>query len=99
MSARSRLETATPEAAAASPRTQPYCRTRDLAKLIPLWPDEIADESAEGRRKLLARLRRALREERRRGLAGHWTYDLARHAALLRAYKAEQAADHLCKRG
>lgn len=37
----------------------------------------------------LNRLARALRSERRRGLAGHWSYDLARHHALLQAFKAE----------
>jgi hypothetical protein len=49
------------------------------------------DESPAGRRRIIARLRRALREERRRGIAGHWTYDLARHAALHRALQAEMA--------
>jgi hypothetical protein len=38
---------------------------------------------------LIARLRRALRAERQRGVAGHWTYNLSRHADLLRAYRAE----------
>jgi hypothetical protein len=33
-----------------------------------------------------------LRVERQRGIAGHWTYDLARHARLLRAYRAETTA-------
>jgi hypothetical protein len=42
--------------------------------------------------RLLARLRCALRRERQRGLSGHWTYDLARHAQLLRAYRADVAA-------
>jgi hypothetical protein len=42
--------------------------------------------------RLLARMRRALRVERQRGIAGHWTYDLARHARLLRAYRAETTA-------
>jgi hypothetical protein len=68
-----------------------YSRSRDLPRLVPLWPREIEDESEDGRRRLVAKLRRALREERRRGLAGHWAYDLARHAALLRAYRAELA--------
>jgi hypothetical protein len=42
--------------------------------------------------RLPARMRRALRVERQRGIAGHWTYDLARHARLLRAYRAETTA-------
>ncbi|HAH63923.1 MAG TPA: hypothetical protein DCL72_00255 [Rhizobiales bacterium] len=39
----------------------------------------------------LMKLRRALRAERRRGLAGHWSYDLNRHLGLLSAYKGELA--------
>ena len=38
----------------------------------------------------LMKLRRALRAERRRGLAGHWSYDLNRHLGLS-AYKGELA--------
>ena len=40
---------------------------------------------------MLAKLRRALRAERRRGVAGHWTYDLARHVELLHLYRQELA--------
>lgn len=69
-----------------------YLRARDLPKLIALWPHELADESPEGRRRILAKLRRALRAERRRGLAAHWSYDLNRHIGLLSAYKGELAA-------
>lgn len=69
-----------------------YDRDRDLPRLVPLWPSEIADRSREGRLKLVARLERALRGERRRGLAGHWSYDLMRHAELLAAIKEERAA-------
>lgn len=68
-----------------------YDRTRDLPGLIAVWPAELSDTSAEGRRRLIAKLRRALRAERRRGLRGHWTYDLARHAQLLVAFDAECA--------
>jgi hypothetical protein len=60
--------------------------------VVPLWPGELDDESPEGRRRILAKLRRALRAERRRGLGGHWTYDLARHVALLRVYRLELAS-------
>jgi len=66
----------------------------ELARLIPLWPSELADMSAEGRALLVAKLARALRAERQRGLAGHWTYDLARHAELLNAYRALKLAPH-----
>jgi hypothetical protein len=60
-----------------------------LPRVLPLWPHEVEDESPEGRRRILAKLRRALRAERRRGIAGHWTYDLARHVELLRVYRLE----------
>ena len=69
-----------------------YVRARDLPRLLPLWPHELTATTNADRARLLARLRRALRAERQRGLAGHWTYDLARHAQLLRAYRAEVAA-------
>ena len=77
-------------------QTQPvrpaYDRVRDLSHLLPLWPHEIAAVTPAARRLLVAKLRRALRVERQRGIAGHSGYDLARHAALLNAYRAEQAA-------
>lgn len=66
-------------------------RRAALARVLPLWPHELADESLAGRRSILARLERALRAERRRGVAGHWAYDLARHIELLRVYRHEQA--------
>jgi len=62
-----------------------------LSRLLPLWPQELADTSIAGRRRRIALLRRALRAERRRGLAGHWTYDLSRHAGLLACYRVEVA--------
>lgn len=67
-------------------------RARELQRLIALWPSEISDTSTDGRARLIAKLHRALRAERQRGLAGHWTYDLARHAALLAAWRRERAA-------
>ncbi len=67
----------------------PYDRRRELTRLIALWPQELDDTSLAGQARLLSRLRRALRIERQRGLAGNWTYDLARHARLLRAYRSE----------
>lgn len=53
-----------------------YSRARDLPKLIALWPHELDDHSPGGSLNVLAKLRRALRAERRRALAGHWSYDL-----------------------
>jgi hypothetical protein len=70
-------------------RQAAYQRRRDLPRLLPLWPHEIEPATLADHARLLARMRRALRLERQRGIAGHWTYDLARHAALLRAYRAE----------
>jgi len=63
-----------------------------LARLLPLWPVELADNSVAGCEKRVALLRRALRLERQRGLAGNWTYDLSRHAGLLACYRAEVAS-------
>jgi hypothetical protein len=68
-----------------------YVRSRDLPRLIALWPHELEDQTAEGALRLLAKLRRALRAERRRALSGHWSYDLNRHLGLLSAYKGELA--------
>jgi hypothetical protein len=67
-------------------------RRAALGRLLPLWPHELADESPQGRLRVVTRLRQALRAERRRGLAGHWTYDLARHVELVRLYRAETTA-------
>lgn len=73
------------------PPARRYDRARDLARVLPLWPEEIADDSLPARTRLVARLARALRETRRRGRAGDWTYDLGRHAELLRCYRFEAA--------
>lgn len=56
-----------------------------------MWPQEIEDRSETGRLHLLAKLRRALRAERRRARANHWSYDLNRHLGLLSVYKSELA--------
>ena len=75
----------------ASAGAKEYVRSRDLPGLISLWPAEIANVSTEGSLLILRKLRRALRAERRRGSAGHWSYDLNRHLGLWSAYKAEAA--------
>ena len=67
-------------------------RSRILPRLIPLLPGEAAIDTEEGRRRVLRLLARALRSERSRGHAGHWTYDLDRHRALAAAYAAERAS-------
>ena len=41
--------------------------------------------------RILAKLRRALRAERRRAVSGHWSFDLYRYLGLLGAYKGELA--------
>lgn len=74
------------------PPVPPVDHRLALSRLLPLWPHELEDASVPARRHIVARLRNALRAERRRGVAGHWTYDLARHVELLRLYRAELAA-------
>jgi hypothetical protein len=69
-----------------------YRRSVHLPRLIPVMPSELSDSRPEMRRVLLRRLARALRAERNRGRAGHWTYDLNRHIGLAQAYAAERAA-------
>ena len=59
-----------------------------LTGLIPIDPHEIP-EGLAGCQWLISRLASALRRERAR--AGHWTYDLNRHAGLRRALEAEEA--------
>ncbi len=77
-------------AAATAAGVDAYVRRRHLPRILPVGPDEIADDSIAGRRRIVARLARALRAERNRGRAGHWTYDLNRHIALRQAYLAER---------
>ncbi|WP_245557284.1 hypothetical protein [Kaistia granuli] len=67
-----------------------YRRQTCLPPLLPLMPAEMADTSEAMRRRIVARLARALRAERMRGRAGHWTYDMNRHIALRQAYEAER---------
>ncbi len=66
-----------------------YNRGRDLPRLIRLWPDEVASREPAMLMSIVRKLHAALRAERQHGLAGHWTYDLARHSQLLAAYRAE----------
>lgn len=63
-----------------------------LARLIPVGPEEIADTSRAGRLRVLRRLLAALRGERMRGRAGHWSYSLDRHLGLVQAVAAERRA-------
>ena len=68
-----------------------YDRRVELARVLPLWPHELED-TPEARQRIVGTLRRALRAERQRGVAGHWAYDLHRHVDLLRLYRLELAA-------
>lgn len=67
-----------------------YERARMLPRLIALDPRELDAAGPSLDKAILTRLRRALRAERLRGRAGHWTYDLNRHVALLQALAVEQ---------
>ncbi len=87
-----RLAAANSLAAVVAAGVQKYDRNLHLARLLPLMPKDLADNSVAGQRRIVARLARALRAERNRGRAGHWTYDLNRHIALTQAYAAERQA-------
>lgn len=67
-----------------------YERMRALPRLLPVTNGELATNDAHAARMLVARLARALRSERQRGRAGHWSYDLNRHIALAQALDAER---------
>jgi hypothetical protein len=67
-----------------------YDRNRHLPRIIPAGSEVFGENTEAGRRNILARIARALRAERNRGRAGHWTYDLNRHIALAQAYAAER---------
>lgn len=64
---------------------------RHIPRLLPEGPEELFASRPEHRTALTARLRAALRSERRRGRAGHWSYDLNRHLGLLQALRALEA--------
>jgi hypothetical protein len=66
-----------------------YGRARDLPTLIRVDPSDRRADTPEGTELILSRLERALRAERNRARAGHWTYDLNRHIALRQAWLAE----------
>lgn len=72
-------------------RNSAYDRARDLPRLLPVWPGDLADISPAGLQRSLERVTAALRRERQRGLARHWSYDLSRHRALAIAAQEERA--------
>jgi hypothetical protein len=67
-----------------------YERGRNLPRLQPVTEGELAPDDTRTARTIVARLARALRAERQRGRAGHWSYDLNRHIALAQALDAER---------
>lgn len=69
-------------------RRQPSAdKLRDLARLLAALREEDGEDAGSGRLRLLAQLRLALQAQRRRGVRGHWAYDLTRHRNLLQAYR------------
>lgn len=76
------------------PKAPRYERGRDLPALIPMLGSDPYADTSPARRRVLALLRRALHRERCLGRAGHWSYDLGRHAALLSAYRTELERYH-----
>lgn len=69
----------------------PRMTRTQISRLVPMSDAERGDLSPPGRRAVIGRLVRALRAERRRGISGHWTYDLNRHLALKQALASERA--------
>ena len=66
-----------------------YDPDRHLGRLLGghgIWGPAASDPA-----QTIARLKRALRSQRKLGKAGHWSYDLNRHFGLLQALKAERA--------
>jgi len=68
-----------------------YRREPHLPRLIGVSEEHLIDVSPNAQRAIVARLARALRAERNRGRARHWTYDLNRHIGLMQAYAAERS--------
>lgn len=66
-----------------------YLRARHLRRLIATLAARACGRRSEGSLLSLSKLRRALRAERQRVLAGHWSYELNRHLGLITTYKAE----------
>lgn len=73
-------------------------RERMLPRLIAVGPDELADRSRNGRLVIVRRIIAALRGERTRGRAGHWSYSLDRHIGLVQALAAERCGLPLADR-
>jgi hypothetical protein len=66
--------------------SRPYNRRRDLKRFTKrisgpavLWPQDIEDESIDGRMRVIAVLEALSRRMRNAGVAGHWAYDFLTH--------------------
>ena len=68
-----------------------YNRSRDLPRLLGLWPEEVGHLAGSGLEAIVARLAALIRAERRRARSHHWSYDLNRHGALITAFESECA--------
>lgn len=68
-----------------------YVRERILPRLLPLAGFDLQTDDPETIARIVSALARALRAERTRGRAGHWSYDLNRHIGLVQALRAETA--------
>lgn len=66
-----------------------YRRDRDLPRLLPLTPAHVQAGLLRDDRRVVALIKQALMRERRRGVEGHWSYDVARHRLLLIALRCE----------
>jgi len=71
---------------------QHYTRERYLVDYLglPLWPEELADMSPAGTRRVIEVIERAADREREWAISGHWVYDINRHIALATALKIER---------
>jgi len=66
---------------------------RNLAELIALFPHEIVPHTngdTKATRWYIELLERKCRMERERGINGHWTYDVPRHARMCAALEIER---------
>jgi len=73
-------------------------RALRVSRLVPLWPSQVDAPGEAAARRVVDALERALRGERRRGRAGHWSYDINRHLALARTVREERLRLALMRR-
>lgn len=64
----------------------------ELRRVVPMHPRQ-----TRTRARTLATLRSVLRAQKRRGRDGHWSYDYARHAGLIRLFDKMHAAAKRCE--